>query len=153
MFKESLMLAGSIGDSPEDSEEEPEDGGRDHRAEPGTGAAAGVGVLMELGGFEEGREGEGAVEQVVIEEEQGDTTEIEEQPSSEEKDTEEVGCSEGVSVECQAWREATLIARGEMVVPHLRSRKEGTQEQTWEEVQVMATVVGAEEGCRTPLRG
>ena len=65
-------------------------------------------------------------------------------------DTEEVGCSEGVRVECQAWRETTLIARGEMVVPRLRSRQRGAQEKTAEEVQIMATVVGAEEGCCTP---
>ena len=138
---------------------------------------------------------------MVIEEEQGETTETEELPSTEEKeeaghewhpsrsslntelaaqyelaqeqqrleeemeaaargqrrscwqrgaDTEEVGCSEGVRVECQAWRETTLIARGEMVVPRLRSRQRGAQEKTAEEVQIMATVVGAEEGCCTP---
>ena len=108
---------------------------------------------MELGGFEEGWEGEDAAKQVVIEEERGDTTKPEELPSSEEKEEaeqewhpsrssrntelaaqyelaqeqqrleeemeaaargrrrscrqrgagpEEVGCSEGVSVECQA---------------------------------------------------
>ena len=62
VLEPSQMLAGSIGDSPEDSEEEPEDGGREHAAEPGTGAAAGVGVWMELGGFEEGWEGEDAAE-------------------------------------------------------------------------------------------
>ena len=36
-----------------------------------------------------------------------------------------------------------------MVVPRLRSRQRGTQEQTAEEVQIMAMVVGAEQGCRT----
>ena len=29
-------------------------------------------------------------------------------------DTREVGCREGIGMECQAWREATLIARGEL---------------------------------------
>ena len=64
-------------------------------------------------------------------------------------DTEEGGCSEGVSVECQAWKETTLIARGEIVVPRLRIRQRGTQEQTAGEVQIMATVVEAVKGCRT----
>ena len=51
-------------------------------------------------------------------------------------DTEQVGCSEGVSVdvECKACGEAALIARGEMVVPRLRSRQRATQEQTAAEV-------------------
>ena len=53
-------------------------------------------------------------------------------------------------MECQAWKETTLIARGELVVPRLRSRQRATQEQTAEEVQIMAMAVGAEEGGRTP---
>ena len=40
--------------------------------------------------------------------------------------TEERSCSGGVNVECQAWKETTLIARGEMVVPRLRSRQRAT---------------------------
>ena len=83
---DDTLRLGSIGDSPEDSEEEPENGGRDHEAESETGAAAGTGVLMELGGFEEGGDGEDAAEQVVIETERGDTTETEGLPSLEEKE-------------------------------------------------------------------
>ena len=40
VFYPFLPLIGSLGDSPEDSEEEAEDRGRDNAAEPGTGAAA-----------------------------------------------------------------------------------------------------------------
>ena len=56
-------MRGSLGDSPEDIEEESEDGGRDHEAEPETGAAARLGALIELEGFREGREREGAAQQ------------------------------------------------------------------------------------------
>ena len=67
MFDPSLPLIGSLGGSPEDSEEEVDDGGRDNAAEPGTVvAAAGAGVLMVLGGFEKEGEGEDAGEQVII---------------------------------------------------------------------------------------
>ena len=103
---------------------------------------------MMLEGFEEEGEGEDAAEQVGVEEERGDTTETEELPSSEEK--EEAVYSGGVSVEGQAWKETTLIARGEMVVPRLRSWQRAKQGQTEEEVQIIATVVGVEEGGRTP---
>ena len=44
-------------------------------------------------------------------------------------------------MECHAWREGTLIAQGELVVHRLQSRQRGTQGQTGEEVQIVATVV------------
>ena len=113
---------------------------------------------MMLGGLE--GEGDDAAEQGGIEVEWDDATQREDEEretaaqglrqSSRQRgaDTEEGGSSGGVSVECQAWKETTLMARGEMVVPRLRSRQRATQEQTSEEVQLMATVVGAEEGGR-----
>ena len=60
------------------------------------------------------------------------------------EDMREVGCRDGTSVECQAWREATLIAQGELVVPRLRSRQRGIQGHAGEEVQIVATVVETE---------
>ena len=42
-------LRDDLQDSPEVSEEEAEDGGRDNAAAPGTGAEAGAGLLMILG--------------------------------------------------------------------------------------------------------
>ena len=44
-------------------------------------------------------------------------------------------------MECQAWAEAKLIAKGELEVPCLCSQQRGAQ--AGEEVQVMATVVKA----------
>ena len=55
----------------------------------------------------------------------------------------------GVSVECQAWQEAALIAKGDLEMPCLRSGRRATQEPTDEEVHIVATAVGAEEGRRT----
>ena len=52
-------------------------------------------------------------------------------------------------MECQAWQEAVLIAKGEMEVPRLRSGRRATQEPTEEEVHIVATAVVAEEGRRT----
>ena len=56
-------------------------------------------------------------------------------------DTKGGGCRQGVSVECQTWTEAKLITRGELEVPRLRSRQSGTQGETVDEVQIMATAV------------
>ena len=47
-----------------------------------------------------------------------------------EEDTGERDRRGGVSVECQAWQEAALIAKGEMEVPRLRSGRRATQEPT-----------------------
>ena len=55
VFDRSMMLRGSIGDSSDDSEKEPEDGGRDNEAEAETGAEAGIGALTWLGGIGEGQ--------------------------------------------------------------------------------------------------
>ena len=63
-----------------------------------------------------------------------------------EEDTRERDRRGGVSVECQAWQETALVAKGEMVVPRLRSGRRGTQEPTEEEVHIVATAVGTEEG-------
>ena len=52
-------------------------------------------------------------------------------------------------MECQAWQETALVAKGEMVVPRLRSGRRATQEPMEVEVHIVATTVGAEEGRRT----
>ena len=57
------QLRGSLGDSPDNSEDEAEDGGRDNAAPPGTGAEAGAGQLMTLGGLKEEPGGEDAAGQ------------------------------------------------------------------------------------------
>ena len=59
-------------------------------------------------------------------------------------DSQGVGSGERVSVECQAWVEAKLTARGELEVPHLCSQQSGAQEWTGEEVQIVASVVKVE---------
>ena len=80
------QLTGSLGDSPDDSEEEVEDGGRDNAAGPGTGAEAGAGQLMMLGGLEEEAGGKDAAGQGGVDEGRGDSTEEEELPSSKGKE-------------------------------------------------------------------
>ena len=42
VFDRSMMLRGSLGDSPEDSEEDPDDGDRDHEDEAETGSESEV---------------------------------------------------------------------------------------------------------------
>ena len=76
-------LRGNLGDSPDNSEAEAEDGGRDNAAAPGTGAEAGAGRLIILGGLEEEAGGADAAGQGGTDEERGDFTEEEELPSSE----------------------------------------------------------------------
>ena len=170
-------LRDDLGDSPDDSEEEAEDGGRDNAAAPGTGAEAGAGQLMILGGLEKEVGGAGAAGQGRDDEERGDSTEeprgAAEHGGDEESDSGVAGTGRGdravagrgaqgqvqgeggtgemerrggVSRECQAWQETALVAKGEMVVPRLRSGRRGTQEPTEEEVHIVATAVGTEEG-------
>ena len=55
-----------------------------------------------------------------------------------------------VSEECQAWKEAALVATGEMEVSRLRTGCREKQVQTEDEVQVVATAVEAE-GSRGAL--
>ena len=52
-------------------------------------------------------------------------------------------------MECQAWQETALVAKGKMEVPRLRSGRRVTSEPTEEEVSIVATAVGAEGGRRT----
>ena len=75
VFNPQCQLRGSLGDNPEDSEEKADDEGRDNAAAPGTGSAAGAGVLMIMGGLEEKAGGEDAAEQGGVEEERCDSTE------------------------------------------------------------------------------
>ena len=86
-------LRGNLGDSPDDSKAEVDDGGRDNAAAPGTGAEAGAGQLMILGGpgLKEEEGGADAAGQGGTDGEWGDSTEEEELLSleGEEKVTQE----------------------------------------------------------------
>ena len=60
------------------------------------------------------------------------------------EDAGERDCRGGISEECQAWKEAALLAAGEMEVPRFRTGCRAMQVQTEDEVQVVATAVQAE---------
>ena len=115
-----------------DSEDGLEEDGAD---DAGTGADAGAeaeaGQLMALGGLDE---------EVVRGDEGSWQGEV-----AGERD-----CRGGISEDCQAWKEATLVAAGELEVPRLRTGCRATQVQTEDEVQVVATAVEAE-GSRCAL--
>ena len=66
-----------------------------------------------------------------------------------EEDAGERDCRGGISEECQAWQEAALVAEGKMEVPRLRTGCRATQVPMEDEVQVVATAVGAEESRPT----
>ena len=76
-------LRDDLQDSPEGSEEEAEDGGREIAAAPGTGAEAEAGQLTIVGVLEEEVVGGDAAELGGGEEVQGDSTEEEVLPSTE----------------------------------------------------------------------
>ena len=58
-------------------------------------------------------------------------------------------CKGGISKGCQAWKEAAWVAAGMLEVPRLRAGCRATQVPTEDEVQVVATAVGAEESRST----
>ena len=85
-------------------------------------------------------------------EELKDQTAVQGQKESGRQGAEDEGerdCSGAVSEECHAWQEAGLVAEGKMEVPRLRTGCRATQVPTEDEVQVVATSVGAEGSRRT----
>ena len=65
------------------------------------------------------------------------------------EDAGERDCKGWIREDCQAWKETALVAAGELEVPCLRTGCRATQVPTEDEVQVVATAVGAEESRPT----